>query len=73
MQRLNEREHSNIVHLIGTMTTNEDDIYLMYEYCELGILERYLQEKYQNNKFYDQINRQNSNLIHPITRLYNDK
>ncbi len=55
IQLLNERAHPNLVRLIGATTTNKNELYLMTEYCEYGSLETYLQEKYKNKLFIDQI------------------
>ena len=55
IQRLNERPHPNLIRLIGATTTNENEFYLMIEYCENGSLDCYLREKYKNKQFINEI------------------
>jgi serine/threonine protein kinase len=55
IQCLNERQHPNIVRLIGTTTDEYNQLYIMTEYCEYGNLECYVQQKYKNRQFIDEI------------------
>jgi serine/threonine protein kinase len=47
----NTRPHPNIIRLIGAITKDDNEFYLMTEYCEYGSLDRFLNDKYRNNLF----------------------
>jgi serine/threonine protein kinase len=56
LQRQKEGQHPNLIRLIGTTTTKDDNQFcLMTEYCEYGSLHDYLQMKYENKQFIDEI------------------
>ena len=55
IQRLDGRQHPNLIRLIGATTTVENEFYLMTEYCEYGSLDTYLKEKYKNKQFVNEI------------------
>jgi serine/threonine protein kinase len=55
IQRLQEKPHPNLIRLIGTTTTINQQFCLMTEYCEYGSLDCYLQDKYNSNQFINEI------------------
>jgi serine/threonine protein kinase len=63
IQRLNEPAHPNIIRLIGattTIKTNKNEFYLVTEYCEYGSVESYVQKKYRNQLFFNEIDCNNA-------------
>jgi serine/threonine protein kinase len=63
LQRLNAPTHPNLIRLIGTMTIDTNEFYLLTEYCEYGSVERYLQEIYKKNRFVNEIDSRPQNHI----------
>lgn len=55
IQRLDGPVHPNIIRLIGTTTTIENQFCLIMEYCEYGSLDKYLQRIYKNGHFINEI------------------
>ena len=48
-------EHENILKLIGAITNNIRQFCIVTEYCELGSLDKYLNEKKRTNRFMNEI------------------
>jgi serine/threonine protein kinase len=47
--------HDNLLKLIGAITKSRTDFCILIEYCELGSVDRFLQEKFKNSEFIDEI------------------
>uniref|UniRef100_A0A914VET0 lysozyme n=1 Tax=Plectus sambesii TaxID=2011161 RepID=A0A914VET0_9BILA len=47
--------HSNVIKLIGAITTSRDDFCVVIEYCEYGGLDRLLREKFKNDKYVNEL------------------
>uniref|UniRef100_A0A914X042 Protein kinase domain-containing protein n=1 Tax=Plectus sambesii TaxID=2011161 RepID=A0A914X042_9BILA len=47
--------HENVLKLLGAITTIKTDFSLLTEYCECGSMDRFLQEKWKNGKFEDEL------------------
>ncbi len=43
-RREDDGQHPNLIRLIGATTMNENEFFLMTEYCEYGCIDRYLQQ-----------------------------
>uniref|UniRef100_A0A914WLY5 Protein kinase domain-containing protein n=1 Tax=Plectus sambesii TaxID=2011161 RepID=A0A914WLY5_9BILA len=47
--------HENVLKLLGAITTIKTDFCLLTEYCECGSMDRFLQEKWKNGDFEDEL------------------
>ena len=47
--------HENVLKLLGAITTFKTDFCLLTEYCECGSLDRFLQAKWKNGDFEDEL------------------
>uniref|UniRef100_A0A914X1Z4 Protein kinase domain-containing protein n=1 Tax=Plectus sambesii TaxID=2011161 RepID=A0A914X1Z4_9BILA len=47
--------HENVLKLLGATTTIRTDFCLMTEYCECGSMDRFLQAKWKNGHFEDEL------------------
>uniref|UniRef100_A0A914W1K8 Protein kinase domain-containing protein n=1 Tax=Plectus sambesii TaxID=2011161 RepID=A0A914W1K8_9BILA len=47
--------HENVLKLLGAITTIRTDFCLLTEYCECGSMDRFLQEKWKNGDFEDEL------------------
>jgi serine/threonine protein kinase len=52
---LHERQHPNLLQLIGASTTSDHQLCIVTEYCECGSLGEYLKEKLKNDQFINEI------------------
>lgn len=48
-------EHENVLKLIGVVTAAKADFCLLTEYCELGSMDHFLQRKWTNDEFEDEL------------------
>uniref|UniRef100_A0A914VMR0 Protein kinase domain-containing protein n=1 Tax=Plectus sambesii TaxID=2011161 RepID=A0A914VMR0_9BILA len=47
--------HENVLKLLGAMTTIRTEFCLLTEYCECGSMDRFLQAKWKNGHFVDEL------------------
>jgi serine/threonine protein kinase len=69
LQRQKVGQHPNLIRLIGTTIDEDNQFYLMTEYCEYGSLHGYLQKKYQNKQFVKEITNACNDTDHESNQL----
>jgi hypothetical protein len=63
--------HENVLLLVGAITTNRKHFCLLTEYCSLGSMENFLQNKHSTHKFVNElILESSSGHRFPTTRIY---
>lgn len=57
-------EHPNIIKLLGIVTMNRAEFCIITEYCENGSLDNFLDFKYKNEYFVDQVFTYSKSIYH---------